>query len=85
MATKTQAHQTGDRIAVDLSETIGQSSAIAANGSPIFVIEVTWPLEILPPANDGTYQESAGFGRVISGGPVNGYEVLYTGASVVGA
>lgn len=82
MATNFATHAKGERITVDLSKTIGQESAIAANGSPVFEIAVTWSLEILPPAHDGTYQESAGFGRVVSGGPVNGYEVLYTGASV---
>lgn len=70
-------------VTVDLSKTVGQESAIEANGGPIFQIRVTHPVRVLPPANDGTYQEVNGFGKVVSGGPVNGHSVLYTGESVV--
>lgn len=64
-------------VKVDLSHTIGQESAIEANGSSIFEIKVTVPLldlgsEIIP-----------GFGRVVSAGPVNGHEVLFTAEAVV--
>lgn len=64
-------------VKVDLSHTIGQESAIEANGSSIFEIRVTVPVvavgaEFIP-----------GFGRVVSDGPVNGYEVLFTAEAVV--
>ena len=73
----------GTTLVVDLAATVGQESAIEANGSSVFVIEVTAPAVALPAAYDGTPQEINGFGRVISGGPVKGYEVLYTLDSVV--
>lgn len=64
-------------VTVDLSKTIGQESAIQANGSPIFTIKVTEPAfaigdEVVP-----------GFGRVVSDGPVRTYEVLYTAEALV--
>jgi hypothetical protein len=74
---------TVDSITVNISATIGQDSAIRANGSPVFTIRVTSPARALPPMNDGTPQDVPGFGRVISGGPVNGHEILYTLSSVV--
>ena len=64
-------------ITVDLSKTIGQESAIKANGSPIFDIEVT-----LPAVKD-ELNPIAGFGRVVSAGPVKGYEVLFTADAIV--
>ena len=69
-------------IKVDLSKTVGQESAIEANGSPVFEVKVTHPARPLPPTKAGEPQEINGFGRVVSGGPVQGYEVLYTLASV---
>lgn len=68
---------------VDLSKTVGQESAIAANGGPVFRIRVTCPAVALPPAKDGSSNDIPGFGRVLSVGPVKGYEVLYTLESVV--
>ena len=70
-------------LTVDLSATIGQESAIEANGSPIFQIRVTCPAQAMPAAKDGSSNDIPGFGRVVSAGPVKGYEVLYTVASVV--
>jgi len=68
---------------VDLSKTIGQDSAIQANGGPLFSIRVTCPAQALPAAKDGSSNNIPGFGRVVSAGPVKGYEVLYTLESVV--
>lgn len=65
-------------VRVDLSHTIGQESAIEANGSSIFEIEITVPVRIL---DDG--YAVPGFGRVVSDGPVAGYEVLYTAEAVI--
>jgi hypothetical protein len=70
-------------LTVNIANTIGQESAIEANGSPEFSIEVTSPAVPLPDAFDGTKQEINGFGRVLRG-PVKGYEILYTLDSVVG-
>lgn len=70
-------------ITVNISDTVGQSSAIEANGSPIFTIRVTSPAYVHSYANDGTPNEVCGFGVVVSGGPVNGYEILYKVSSVV--
>ena len=36
-------------IKVDLSKTVGQESAIEANGSPVFEVKVTHPARPLPP------------------------------------
>lgn len=71
------------RITVNISNTIGQSSAIEANGGPLFEIEVTVPAVSYPPAKDGSSNNVAGFGRVVSGGPVNGHEICYKAESVV--
>ena len=86
----TKAHEAGKEptmarniLTVDLSKTVGQDSAIAANGSAIFQIRVTCPAEALPAAKDGSSNNVPGFGRVVSAGPVKGYEVLYTLESVV--
>jgi len=74
----------GTTITVDLSKTIGQESAIKANGGPLFSIRVTCPAQATPNLTDGTPQASMpGFGRVTCAGPVKGYEVLYTLESVV--
>ena len=70
-------------LTVDLSKTIGQDSAIQANGGPLFSIRVTGPAQALPAAKDGSSNNIPGFGRVVSAGPVKGYEVLYTLESVV--
>lgn len=70
-------------LTVDLSKTIGQESAITANGGPIFSIRVTCPVQVLPPTKAGEPQSIPGFGKVVSAGPVKGYEVLYTLESVV--
>jgi hypothetical protein len=70
-------------LTVDLSKTIGQDSAIQANGGPLFSIRVTCPAQALPAAKDGSSNNIPGFGRVVSAGPVKGYEVLYTLESVV--
>lgn len=75
---------TRSTIKVDLTKTVGQESAIEANGSPVFEIRVTHPARPLPPTLAGEAQEINGFGRVTSG-PVKGYSVLYTLASVVAA
>lgn len=72
-----------EHLTIDLSKTVGQSSAIKANSSSIFTIRVTSPVVELPPTHSGEAQEIPGFGIVVSGGPVNGHEVLYTSASVV--
>jgi hypothetical protein len=69
-------------LTVNLSDTVGQASAIAANGGPVFTIKVTSPARELPPTKAGVPQDVPGFGRVTSG-PVKGYEVLYTIRSVV--
>ena len=79
----TMSTTTATVIAVDIAGTVGQESAIKANGSSRFIIEVTSPAVRLPDAYDGTKQEINGFGRVVSGGPVKGYEILYTLDSVV--
>ena len=71
-------------IKVDLSKTVGQESAIEANGSPVLEVKVTHPARPLPPTKAGEPQEINGFGRVLSG-PVKGHSVLYTLASVVAA
>ena len=81
--TTTTTHQVGDEIVVNLTHTKGQASAIAANGGPIFTIKVTSPVTILAPTKDGAQQSVPGFGRVISTGPVKGYDVLYTLESVL--
>lgn len=73
----------GTTITVDLSKTIGQESAILANGGPLFSIRVTCPARKMPPAADGSSNDLNGFGRVTCAGPVKGYEVLYTLESVV--
>ena len=70
-------------LTVDLSKTIGQDSAIQANGGPLFSIRVTFPAQAMPAAKDGSSNNIPGFGRVVSAGPVKGYEVLYTLESVV--
>lgn len=70
-------------ITVDLSKTVGQSSAIEANGGPLFEIRVTCPVTVLPAAKDGSYQESPGFGKVTSDGRVKGHTVLFTAESIV--
>lgn len=69
-------------ITINISNTVGQESAIEANGSPIFQVKVTCPARALPPTLAGEPQEINGFGRVTSG-PVKGHEVLYKLASVV--
>lgn len=69
-------------ITVDLSKTIGQESAIAANGGPLFRIRVTCPAQPLPTTKAGEAQSIPGFGRVVCEGPVKGHEVLYTLESV---
>ena len=71
-------------ITVDLSKTVGQESAISANGGPLFSIRVTCPAVALAPTKAGSLQSIPGFGRVVCAGPVKGYEVLYTLESVVG-
>lgn len=81
--TTTTTHKVGDEIVVNLTHTKGQASAIAANGGPTFTIKVTSPVTILAPTKDGAQQSVPGFGRVISAGPVKGYEVLYTLDSVL--
>jgi hypothetical protein len=88
--TTTTGHQAGKErpmrtttLTVDLSKTIGQDSAIQANGGPLFSIRVTCPAQALPAAKDGSSNNIPGFGRVVSAGPVKGYEVLYTLESVV--
>ncbi len=60
-------------LTVDIADTVGQSSAIAANRGSIFTIRVTQPVDA----------SGCGFGRVISGGPVNGHEILFKATSVV--
>ena len=60
-------------ITVNIADTVGQESAIAANGGPVFTVRVTHP------ATD----EAPGFGRVVGLGPVAGYEILYKTTSVV--
>jgi len=74
---KVSLHKKSQIVKVDLSKTIGQESAIEANGSSIFEIKVTVP------AVDYDGNAIAGFGRVVSSGPVSGFEVLYTGEAVV--
>jgi hypothetical protein len=78
-----EATMAATTLTVDLSKTVGQSSAIEANGSPLFSIRVTHPARQLPPTKAGEPQSIPGFGRVVSAGPVKGYEVLYTLDSVV--
>lgn len=73
---------TMDFITVDITDTVGQASAIEANGSPVFTIRVTAPASIHSYAKDGSANEICGFGRVV-GGPVNGHEILYRVSSVV--
>lgn len=82
-ATETEAAMSAT-ITVDLSKTIGQESAIHANGGPLFLIRVTCPARELSPTKAGVAQSIPGFGRVVCSGPVKGYEVLYTLDSVVG-
>jgi len=72
-------------ITVNISETIGQESAIEANGSPVFTIKVTSPAVALPATLAGEPQEINGFGRVVSSGPVKGHTILFALASVVAA
>lgn len=64
-------------VTIDISNTVGQESAIEANGSPIFLVKITAPARIIDEQND-----VPGFGRVVDG-PVAGFEVLYTIASEV--
>ena len=80
--TLTNAHQVGDVITVDLSRTVGQDSAIEANGSPFFTIRVTTPVVVLPPTTAGEPQSVPGFGKPVAG-PVARYDVVYTLDSVV--
>ena len=70
-------------LTVDLSKTIGQDSAIEANGGPLFRIRVTCPAQALPVAKDGSSNDIPSFGQVVCESPVRGYEVLYTLESVV--
>ncbi len=70
-------------ITVNIANTVGQESAIKANGGPVFTVKVTCPARALPPTHAGEAQEINGFGRVTSG-PVKGHEVLYKLASVIG-
>lgn len=71
-------------VLVDISNTVGQSSAIEANGGPIFEIEVTHEPRIFTNSITGEFDcEILGFGRVVSGGPVNGYEVGFLTGSVI--
>lgn len=70
-------------LTVDLSKTVGQESAIKANGGPLFQIRVTCPAVELEPTLAGEPQEIPGFGIVICDGPVKGHEVLYTLGSVI--
>ena len=69
-------------ITVNIADTVGQESAIAANGGPVFSVEVTAPAEVFEEP-DGSVA-ILGFGRVISGGPVRGYEVGFLPSSIVG-
>ena len=64
-------------VKIDISNTVGQESAIEANGSPIFLVKVTEPAYWYDEMND-----VPGMGRVLEG-PVRGFEVLYTVASEV--
>ena len=75
----TMAASRKNLITVDISNTVGQSSAIEANGGPVFQIRVTQPA--VPGIVGKT--DIPGFGKVVSGGPVDGHEVLYTAESVI--
>lgn len=74
----TSSHTVGEVIVVDIAGTVGQESAIAANGSPVFEIRVTCPAQTFGDVAVG------GFGIVLGDGPVAGYEILYMGAGVIG-
>ncbi len=81
----TDTTQIGDIVTVDIADTVGQSSAIEANGSPIFRVEVTWPAQTLveaAPSNEVV--QLIGFGRVLDElSPVRGYEVAFTANGVI--
>jgi len=77
----TPTHQIGTTLVVNIANTVGQESAIEANGGPVFTIEVTdSPLTWEEPT--GT-QFMLGMGRVVSSGPVNGHEVGFLPGSEV--
>ncbi|MFI0434011.1 MAG: hypothetical protein ACH36H_12835 [Candidatus Nanopelagicales bacterium] len=68
--------QVGDIVVVDIADTVGQSSAIEANGGSVFTVKVTWPAER---GTDGAGEYNLlGFGRVLGTGPVAGHEVGFT-------
>lgn len=69
-------------ITIDISNTVGQESAIEANGGPVFEIEVSHKAEACKRTD--LHGNMLGFGRVVSGGPVNGYEVGFLFTSVKG-
>jgi hypothetical protein len=69
-------------ISIDISNTVGQGSAIGANGSPVFEVEVVHPTRACKDVErHGVF---LGFGKVVSGGPVNGYEVGFKFESIQG-
>ena len=69
-------------ITIDISNTIGQASAIGANGGPVFEVEVTQPARACKDTD--LHGKVLGFGRVVSGGPVDGYEVGFLFESIKG-
>ena len=76
MTSTIRSTRIGDIVTVDIADTVGQSSAIEANGGSVFAVEVTWPAERGEDAG-GVY-DLLGFGRVVSGGPVQGHEIGFT-------
>lgn len=77
--------QIGDIVTVDIADTVGQGSAIEANGSSVFRVEVTWPASTLvEPAPSNEVVQLIGFGRVLDElSPVRGYEVAFTVSGVL--
>jgi hypothetical protein len=83
MVGTTDTTQIGDIVTIDIADTVGQSSAIEANGSPIFRVQVTWPAQTMTESN-GSVVQLLGFGRVLDElSPVRGHEVGFTAHGVI--
>ena len=72
----------GTTVTVDIASTVGQASAIAANGSSTFKVEVTTePVVYMNEVTGEIDCELIGFGTVLEG-PVKGYDVGFHTAGV---
>lgn len=84
MVGTTDTTQIGDIVTVDIADTVGQSSAIDANGSSVFRVQVTWPAQTYYLPSGEVDCETVGFGKVLDElSPVRGYEVAFTPHGVI--